>query len=256
MLPFWLRHPALRRLRRIAKIVDGVAAFFAGVLLTTLTHEVVQEGSTVFDGFWGRGMGGLFVLATLIFFLSKSVQLFWLDPATRNADVILAAMQYLYFSSFGTESGHRITFLAPRWRNSPYTRPLYRWAYGSGDRLKSRARFRRGEGLAGLAWAYPGGKKTFAKQVPEFAGDDEAFKTFSDGELHIEEPQVKRLSKRTRRLRWMLCYGIVSLATGRCIGVLSLDSEDPEIVDRINADDVVKLGAIIASLIGSPSEAA
>jgi len=44
--------------------------------------------------------------------------LFWLEPSTRDAEVISSAMQHLYHVLFGPESGHRVTFLAQRYAGS------------------------------------------------------------------------------------------------------------------------------------------
>ncbi len=73
---------------------------------------------------------------------------------------------------FNFESGHRITFLAQRRPSSLYIRPRYRYAYGNGTRLESKARFRRGSALAGMAWDSPGGNNLIATDLPDFGNNE------------------------------------------------------------------------------------
>jgi len=206
----WFSSNFLQRMRRLFKVITGFGGLVAGALVGQILRTLLTGNPQNLT----TGLG-LMILASsstilVVVLLTYILNTYWLEPATRNSDIIIAAMRYLYHVMFNYESGHRITFLAPRNLRSTYLRPRYRYAYGTGTRLESKARFRRGSALAGMAWENPGGNTIMVKELPDFGNNESSFLKFMHDELKIPQKEAKRLSREIRNSRWIYSYGIVA----------------------------------------------
>lgn len=214
---------------------------------------VLDIGPPILAESWAPIVGGV-LGGVVVFSLSMyALKNFWLEPATRDADVITAALRYLYNNMFGQNSGHCITFLAQRHPRSRYIRPRYRFAYGPGTRLRSRTRFQYGSALAGTAWERPGGAKIFVKTMPDFGSDEGTRLDFWQREFGLTRREIARLSPRSLQSRWILTYGIVHPPSGNFIGVISIDSQDEKALEEVDTDEIIMVATIIASIIQVPS---
>jgi hypothetical protein len=240
-------------MRRIFKVITG----FGGLIIGALGGQILKTLLSGNPEDLTKGIGLIFLLGAfglgLIVLVVYILNAFWLEPATRNSDIITAALRYLYHLMFNLNPGQRITFLAPRNSHSTYIRPRYRYAYGNGTRLASKARFRRGSALAGMAWDNPGGDTVMVRELPDFANDELSFLKFMHDDLKIPLKEVKRLSRTIRISRWIYCYGIVEPSTGEFIGVISLDSTNPDALSLVDNELVQRTSALIANVVKNPT---
>jgi hypothetical protein len=128
---------------------------------------------------------------------------------------------------FGYEHAARFTLFERdrlRWNHIV---PRYRYGPGEEDpisgALRSRARFQRGEALAGEAWKSPG--KLLLANFPKFE-TPEQFRDFYVNRIDIRRDVVGDLSEYMADVRSVICYGLED-ANHRFLGVLSIDFELP-----------------------------
>lgn len=257
----WLSSKLLRRLQKVARAISEAATFFAGITTTAILHLVFEHGTDFLKTSAGDPLTiflvVLFALTITIRYVSKR----WIEPRARHADLITAALRYLYHDLFGDTSGYTVTFLSKVWPQSQYIRPRYRYSYGRGTELNSKARFPRGAALAGMAWDLPG--QILVKEIPDFTNDPGGFVQFSKENLKLSEEDLSLLSPHTQQARWLLSYGIAHPFSGEFIGVLSLDSRydlaatnsssEQDKQDPVDLDKVVTVAAIIAYVVGASS---
>lgn len=184
------------------------------------------------EPFPGLGWPALGILASLGvgWCILYGIDRLWLTPLLKHADVANGALEHLYKSWFGSEAGHRVSFLAKRaggWN----IRVFFRYSFGTGIRFRSRAHFPKGVALAGKAWRYPG--KFFGLKIPPKLHDDaQAFREYMCKTYGLTRWQANLLSDETARTRWIVCYGIADPA-GEFRGVLSVDSELEDALKKI-----------------------
>ncbi len=252
---YWLSYRSLYRLRFLAKLVATVCTLGIGyavkpattIMMSATRPTTLAEFAAMIERhpyLVGGAIGAMVVLSAV-----KAAEVFWIERRLRDAAVIGTSMRYLYGKLFGLNSGHRITFLAKGFPGDRYIRPRYRYAYGDGFQVRSRARFLKGTALAGIAWDRPGGKDTFSDpEVPQFA-DEEQFLRYCEDTLRMPRAEAKRLGKGTQQARWYFNYGIVHPKTHECIGVLSIDSRKPVSFGEVDVDQVLIVASIIANLV-------
>lgn len=127
--------------------------------------------------------------------------------------------------------------------NSDLISPWYRYVKGGRGPIeeaeKSNARYSKGEGVTGEAWAQ-GGRTVLIQVFPQFE-NRERFEDFYINELGkspaghrsfqpILPQTVRALSAHMPKVRTMLCYAFLD-SSERTLGVLSLDFEEPLSLD-------------------------
>jgi hypothetical protein len=105
---------SLQWARRVVKVIGGLSTFVAGIFATILVRDLSVTGWDALAQSSGQATLVYFIAAGIVCALARLADDFWLEPATRDANVIIAAMRHLYETLFGLEPGHRITFLALR----------------------------------------------------------------------------------------------------------------------------------------------
>jgi len=105
--------------------------------------------------------------------------------------------------------------------------PKYRYEPGASDPIeeadRSRARYKKGQGITGRAWSEPG--RIFLANFPSFATRDD-FVNFYVNRVGIDREVVNDLSPYMQACQGMLAYGLDD-SIHRFLGVVSMDFIDP-----------------------------
>lgn len=237
-----------QRLRRNQRSYSWVAEFFklcavvSGDALIRGVYEHTHTFVTSESGIWSLGLLTSTVLGyTAVKVLEKTR----LEPRIRQTDIISRFLRRFGDELFeGSNSVHRVTLFQRRKRlfRHEILVPTHRYRLGHGSMLRSRARFRRGEGMAGIAWNHP--RQTLAHSFPGFV-DIDSFRNYQRKELKLSRWRAMCLSRRMFMQRWLLCFGIVDYS-GETVAVLSIDSDTD--VGDLSSVQVDKIFAIAITL--------
>ncbi len=156
-----------------------------------------------------------------------------------QAEVLWGLFSHMNKEIFHDDNTTRFTLFIPSPLRSDYLVPWYRYRKGGQDpiaeALKSKARYRRGEGFTGQAWENAG-NDLFCGSFPVF-GSRNDFDKYYISELEIEPDTVRELSDFMVSIRTIFTYGFTE-TTGKLLGVLSLDMQRP--LEGTNGDDTFR----------------
>lgn len=220
-MSFYTRWYRFRRWRRdYVRAQDGlnlIAALLMGAL-ATLSYSTHPNATLL--------LGTVYGVVVLV--------IFTVTVRTRRArDQVQAEVLWGLFSLINKEvfkADHRtrFTLFRPDSLRSEYITPWYRYLKGGRgpieEALVSRARYKRGEGMTGRAWAECG-RSLLLQVFPKFSTREE-FEDHYINQLKIAKATVKELSDHMIQVQTMFCYAFVADAD-RTLGVLSLDFEAP-----------------------------
>lgn len=156
----------------------------------------------------------------------------------RNSDYSRSAVLREFFQQLGNEvfrdvKNYRITIFQPSPFSDEYITPSYRYTKGRKDiitpALKSRAKYRRGEGYTGDAWVNHG-QELIVASFPDFRESRAEFESYYE-KLGIDGDTIAHLGDTMVRVRTILSYGFEDEA-GDFLGVMSIDLEEPLTVDE------------------------
>jgi len=141
-----------------------------------------------------------------------------------QAEVVWGFLHHMNDVVFANSNLTRFTLFQPSPLRRDYLVPWYRYKFGGMEAIKeaqtSRARFRRGQGLAGRAWEQPNGELMFMS-FPAF-GTRTAFDTYHRDTLGMEKFAAEDLSVHMDKVRSVFAFGMVD-CRGKFLGVLCLD---------------------------------
>jgi hypothetical protein len=176
----------------------------------------------------------LALVAGVAYFFLLLVHSRWTLFSREARDHVQAEILWGLFSQmnkeiFNDDNRTRFTLFRQSPLRPDYIVPWYRYQKGTSDSIReangSRARFRRGEGIAGKAWASAGKDLIFAPMPPIPTRD--AFEKYCIADLHISPGTVYEFSDyMCTSVRTIFAYGFTD-PQGRFLGVLSLDSMLP-----------------------------
>jgi hypothetical protein len=149
-----------------------------------------------------------------------------------QAEVLWELFHHMNNELFESSDTARFTFFnTTRFSREECLVPWYRYRKGAQDPIeeanRSRAKYKRGEGITGQAWSKTG--RLLFGTYPAFATRQDFERHYIDV-LGIDRETVQRLSGEMQHVRTIFCYGFTN-GSGKLIGVLSLDLEDGLQVD-------------------------
>lgn len=154
-----------------------------------------------------------------------------LDRQARDrvqGEVLWGLFSLINKEIFNSDHRTRFTLFKQDSLRPDYITPWYRYFRGGQGAIveatASRARYRRGEGMTGRAWA-EAGRSLLLQVFPRFATREE-FEGHYINVLGIEKTTVKDLSPYMQSVQTMFCYAFVGDGE-RTLGVLSLDFQAP-----------------------------
>jgi hypothetical protein len=211
-----------RGLRAVLDILSPVATG-----MTAIGGAVASGPNTTWKQIFGWvGIPAVIAIVTQV---TSSLLTRSLESQTASRDwAVCGALRQLYRDAFGETPGHRVTLFRQDPRKPDELVATHRFALGLGPVYRgrdsfSRARFRRGEALAGFAWEYP--RKLYFTPVPgNITGD--GYNEWAKTAFRMSDEQLANLSQETRRKKWFAAVGLVD-DNGAFLGVICLDSETP-----------------------------
>lgn len=140
-------------------------------------------------------------------------------------------LRRMYSDLFPTDEYNRITLFVVDKQAPDVMKPFARYrphSDNSSEVGNSAARFQKGHGYAGRAWATP--HTLLAVRFPGFqsvAEMEEFYKRYNERfNFNMSKGEIASLSEYMTKVRSVLCYGFLD-RNGLCNGVLSIDSLDP-----------------------------
>lgn len=237
----------MRRYRTLVYLRYATKSLQAATLIAAIRFREVLASVGV-----SETSAFLLVVATYV------IEFFWLEPRLRHADIVTAALRSLYLSTFGPTPGFRATYLAKRFPWSRKITPRFRYAYTKGTKLSSKARFAKGEALAGLLWrdGEHSGDVVPLVEFPDFTNgtdfDGDRFSAYMRESLALPDKTARKLSVHTRGLRWITGCAVVSPLDDATVGVLMIDSAKANSTGEINVELILHTAALIGRVISLP----
>lgn len=167
-------------------------------------------------------LGGSFVviLSSRVYFVVKRRR----SRYYTEKKVIHDFFFYMNNKMFGGVAGHRFTLFVIDPVNSNFITPYVRFEVGGTNGIeaaeRSKARYIKGIGYAGMAWERT--KSYISHPFPDF-NSRELFEDYYINTLKIPRDIVADLSNYMVKVKHMFCYGLVD-KQDQFLGVLSLDS--------------------------------
>lgn len=223
-MPFFTRSHRLRLWRRdYIRAQDGLtlaAAILTGIL-ATVTYSTHPQLTAILGTLYTMVVAGIVVITIRNRRAKDQIQgeVLWGLFALINKEVFKADHR-TRFTLFRQDSFQR-----------DYITPWYRYFKGGlgpiEEASRSKARYRRGEGMTGKAWA-EAGRSLLLVGFPHFASREE-FEAHYVNKLGISKDTVRDLTDHMMKVRTMFCYAFVGHGD-RTLGVLSLDFEAPLVI--------------------------
>jgi len=214
----WYRLRVWRRdYFRARDILNLLATLLMGVvaILAYSTHPTL----TVF-------LGTCYAIVVVTLFIVTA-----LDRQARDrvqGEVLWGLFSLINNEIFNSDHRTRFTLFKQDSLRPKYITPWYRYFRGGQGAITeaaaSRARYRRGEGMTGQAWA-EAGRSLLLQVFPQFATREE-FDDHYINDLAIDKVTVKDLSSYMVSVQTMFCYAFLGDGE-RTLGVLSLDFQAP-----------------------------
>ena len=166
---------------------------------------------------------------------------------STKRQTIVQVFRWIYEQVFGNTPGRRLTLFMLDPLDENEIVPKVRYQPGSPQlrpERTSRARYRRGEGFTGEAWASTG--DLIFRPLPRFATRQE-FRTYYIDQLKIRPTVVDGLSDYMERVESIYSYGFCDQG-GALLGVLSIDVQGTDL-PLISGGDVRHMLALVGSLL-------
>jgi len=147
----------------------------------------------------------------------------------------------------------RFTILAPDRNDSEVLRPVLRLGWGRAA-ANSKSRFRKGEGLAGMAWQNPGVMMVY--RLDEFR-DESSARLAQREVLHLRPEVAEALSREQLGASVMVAVGLMD--AGKWFkGVLCIDSRDQKLIPKHGSQSamvqIARLATKLAAFLEPPYE--
>lgn len=202
-----------------------------GVLLLFISQFVLLQPSHP-----RSALIGLLIFCTLWAADAADVFLWRRSRDKVQAEVIWALFSQMNREVFSDDSRTRFTLFVQSPFRSDLLVPWYRFFKGAGgpvwEAMRSKAHYRKGEGLAGLAWDNHG--KLLVASMPTFeqrSDLDHYYEHF----MGIDRATVRDISDTMVSVRTIIAYGFLD-AYGKLLGVLSLDFDGVDL--RTDSDNL------------------